>query len=251
MPPDSFIPLAEKSGLVDDLTRLVFDKALRWIADFSDHDTMATSLRQAHLSLNISARTLTNDSLFRWVLSRCDELGLDRHRLVFELTESSAMGDVVTAMDTLTRLRIQGFNLSIDDFGTGFSSMVQLVRLPFSEIKIDKSFVMDSGHSPESRAVIRSVVDLGRSLGLLSTAEGVEDQATLDYLQSLGCDLAQGYFISRPLSDTDVVAWYGKREKQREAFRLASVRKSNLFGTAPERQFDRITELARRTGIGD
>lgn len=156
------------------------------------------------------------------------------------------MGDTVTALDTLTRLRMQGFKLSIDDFGTGFSSMVQLVRLPFSEIKVDKSFVMDIGASAESRAVTRSIVDLGSSLGLLSTAEGVEDQDTLDYLKTLGCDLCQGYFISRPLKDVDVPGWYRQREGERETFRLDSVKESMLLGTLPERRFDRITHLARR-----
>lgn len=248
VPPDRFIPLAEENGLIDDLTRLIVEQALKWLATVSEDrdNSPSTGISEAHLSLNISARTLTNESLFRWVVSLCDELGIHRHRLIFELTESSAMGDTVAALDTLTRLRMQGFNLSIDDFGTGFSSMVQLVRLPFSEIKIDKSFVMDSGVSSESRAVTRSIVDLGRSLGLLSTAEGVEDQDTLDYLQTLGCDLAQGYFISRPMKDVDVPAWYCQREEAREAFRLDSVRDSTLVGSLPERRFDRITQLARR-----
>lgn len=248
VPPDRFIPMAEENGLIDDLTRLIVEQALKWLATASEdgNNSPSTGISQAHLSLNISARTLTNEALFRWVVSLCDELGINHRRLIFELTESSAMGDAVTALDTLTRLRMQGFSLSIDDFGTGFSSMVQLVRLPFSEIKIDKSFVMDSGVSAESRAITRSIVDLGRSLGLLSTAEGVEDQDTLDYLQTLGCDLAQGYFISRPLKDVDVPVWYRQREEAREAFRLDSVRDSTLIGSLPERRFDRITHLARR-----
>lgn len=248
IPPDRFIPLAEESGLIHDLTRLVVEQALKWLVAVSEDqgNNLPAGISQAHLSINISARTLTNAPLFRWVVSLCDELGIDRHRLIFELTESSAMGDTVTALDTLTRLRMQGFKLSLDDFGTGFSSMVQLVRLPFSEIKIDKSFVMDSGVSAESRAVTRSIVDLGRSLRLLSTAEGVEDQDTLDYLKTLGCDLAQGYFISRPLKDVDVLDWYRQWEGEREVFRLDSVRESMLIGSLSERRFDRITSLACR-----
>ncbi|SDM98213.1 EAL domain-containing protein [Vreelandella arcis] len=248
IPPDRFIPLAEESGLIDDLTRLIIEQALKWLAAVSEEgeSNLFAGIGQAHLSINISARTLTNAPLFQWVVSLCDELAIDHHRLIFELTESSAMGDTVTALDTLTRLRMQGFKLSIDDFGTGFSSMVQLVRLPFSEIKVDKSFVMDIGASAESRAVTRSIVDLGSSLGLLSTAEGVEDQDTLDYLKTLGCDLAQGYFISRPLKDNDVVDWYRQREGERETFRLDSVKESMILGTLPERRFDRITHIARR-----
>lgn len=248
IPPDKFIVLAEENGLIDDLTRVVVEQALRWIATFSvvGQGRVSEGLRQAVLSINISARTLTNDSLFRWIVSLCNELEIESHRLIFELTESSAMSDAVSALDTLTRLRMQGFHLSLDDFGTGFSSMIQLVRLPFSEIKVDKSFVMNSQSSAESRAITRSIVDLGKSLGLTSTAEGVEDQDTLDYLQEIGCGLAQGYYISRPMAGADVLAWYFAREEEREVFRLDSVRDSAMFGSGPERRFDRITQLARR-----
>lgn len=248
VPPDQFIPMAEENGLIDGLTRLIVEQALQWLALASDEQNHNTTvaISQAHLSLNISAKTLTNQSLFRWIVSLCDELGIQRQRLIFELTESSAMSDVVTALDTLTRLRMQGFKLSIDDFGTGFSSMVQLVRLPFSEIKIDKSFVIGTSDSSESKAVTRSIVDLGRSLGLLSTAEGVEDQDTLDYLQALGCDLAQGYFISKPMGGMDISAWHQKREEAREAFRLESIKNAALLCSQPEQRFDRLTYLARR-----
>lgn len=248
IPPDRFIPMAEENGLIDDLTKLVFNRALHWLAGLTSykHATLEANLGRAQLSLNISALTLCNDSLFRWVVSLCDELELDHQRLVFELTESSAMKDAVTGIDTLTRLRMQGFNLSIDDFGTGFSSMVQLVRLPFSEIKIDKSFVINSRYSVESRTVAGSIIDLGQSLGLLTAAEGVEDQHTLDYLQLLGCDLAQGYYISRPLKGGDVLTWYFQREQEREAVRIDSLKHSALLGSEPEGQFDRITALARQ-----
>jgi EAL domain-containing protein (putative c-di-GMP-specific phosphodiesterase class I) len=107
----------------------------------------------------------------------------------------------------MTRLRMKGFQLSIDDFGTGFSSMIQLVRLPFSEIKVDRSFVKHASVSDEARAVIRSITDLGHSLGLLVAAEGVEDLNALSYLNSLGCDLAQGYFIAHPMSGEAVRGW--------------------------------------------
>jgi EAL domain-containing protein (putative c-di-GMP-specific phosphodiesterase class I) len=117
------------------------------------------------------------------------------------------MVDPILTLDLMTRFRVKGFELSIDDFGTGFSSMVQLVRLPSTEIKVDKSFVMRAQNSQESRTVIKSIIDLGHSLGLIVTAEGVEDQATLNYLISLGCDLAQGYFISRPMAGESACVW--------------------------------------------
>ena len=121
------------------------------------------------------------------------------------------MVDPILSLDLMTRFRVKGFRLSLDEFGTGYSSIVQLVRLPFSEIKVDKSFVMQAQDSMESRTVIKSIVDLGHSLGLLVTAEGIEDVETLNYLTSLGCDLAQGYFIARPMSGEATHVWAAKR----------------------------------------
>jgi EAL domain-containing protein (putative c-di-GMP-specific phosphodiesterase class I) len=121
------------------------------------------------------------------------------------------MVDPILSLALLTRLRLKGFQLSIDDFGTGFSSMVQLVRLPFSEIKVDKSFVLLAKQTKESLSVIKSIVDLGHSLDLRVTAEGVDDQSTLHYLNTLGCDLAQGYFIARPLLGEAACIWAKQR----------------------------------------
>ncbi|HEY0916275.1 MAG TPA: EAL domain-containing protein, partial [Solimonas sp.] len=124
-----------------------------------------------------------------------------------ELTESSAMENQATSLALLTRLRMKGYELSIDDFGTGYSSMVQLARLPFSEMKIDKSFVMTALASEDSRTIIKSIIDLGHGLNLSITAEGVEDLATLKLLRTMGCHLAQGYFIARPLNEEVVPDW--------------------------------------------
>lgn len=127
------------------------------------------------------------------------------------------MEDPVTSLDLLTRMRMKDFQLSIDDFGTGYSSMLQLVRLPFSEIKVDKSFVISAARSQESRTLIKSIVDLGHNLGLRATAEGVEDQQTMDYLKEIGCDLAQGYLVARPMPGDQALAW----AKQYQAVRPA------------------------------
>lgn len=205
--PDQFIPFAEQHDLIDALTECVLARALAWLAGTYP----GTSEEAPSLSVNISARTLKDPAFVERLLAGCRDHDLDPERLTFELTETSAMEDPVTSLDLLTRMRMKGFRLSIDDFGTGFSSMLQLVRLPFSEIKVDKSFVMTASHSQESRAVIRSIVDLGRSLGLTSTAEGVEDARTLDYLTEIGCDLAQGYYIARPMPGTAVSAWAASR----------------------------------------
>jgi EAL domain-containing protein (putative c-di-GMP-specific phosphodiesterase class I)/FixJ family two-component response regulator len=204
--PDQFIPVAENAGLIDALTGQIFEQSLEWFSQ---------SFPQSNpkLSLNISAKSLVDIQMADSLSALCHRFQIDTERIVLELTETSAMVDPILSLDLLTRLRMKGFQLSIDDFGTGFSSMIQLVRLPFSEIKVDKSFVMQAQQSSESRSVIKSIVELGHSLGLLVTAEGVENLKTLDYLNSLGCDLAQGYFIARPMPGEAARKWVEQRKQ--------------------------------------
>jgi EAL domain-containing protein (putative c-di-GMP-specific phosphodiesterase class I) len=202
--PDDFIPLTEETGLIDALTVQVFDQSLEWFSQsFPDSDLK--------LSLNISAKSLVDIQLADNLSALCQRFQIGTERIILELTESSAMTDSMLSLDLLTRLRVKGFQLSIDDFGTGYSSMLQLVRLPFSEIKVDRSFVMQAHQFKESRTVIKSIIDLGRSLGLIVAAEGVEDLKTLDYLNRLGCDLAQGYFIARPMPGEAARSWVEQR----------------------------------------
>jgi EAL domain-containing protein (putative c-di-GMP-specific phosphodiesterase class I)/ActR/RegA family two-component response regulator len=202
--PARFIPLAERSDLIDGLTEQVCDMALRWIARRPDASGLT-------MSVNFSARNLKDTRLADNLSALCAELDLAPERVIVELTETSAMEDPLASLSLLTRLRVKGFQLSIDDFGTGYSSMVQLVRLPFSEIKVDKSFVINAARSEEARMVIRSIVDLGHSLGLTLTGEGVEDAWTLEFLHGVGCDLAQGYHIARPMTGGEVTAWVAAR----------------------------------------
>ncbi len=210
--PDRFVPLAERHGLIDALTEAVLDQSMAWLAQtFPDG---SGAVPRPLLSVNISARSLQDVALVERVSARCRQWSVEPHRLIFELTETAAMEDPVVSLDLLTRLRVRGFQLSIDDFGTGYSSMIQLVRLPFSEIKIDKSFVITAANSAESRTVVRSVVELGRSLGLRTTAEGVEDAETLRYLTGIGCHLAQGYHIGRPMPPEAVTDWLGRAPAQ-------------------------------------
>lgn len=200
IPPDRFVPFAETHELIDVLTDQVLEQSLQWFAaGFPAGDTT--------LSVNLSARTLKDRQFVERLVVRCVERNVAPRRLIFELTETSAMEDPVASLDLLTRMRMKEFQLSIDDFGTGYSSMLQLVRLPFSEIKVDKSFVMSARRSQESRTLIKSIVDLGHNLGLHVTAEGVEDQLAMDYLKSVGCDLAQGYLIARPMLGNEALAW--------------------------------------------
>jgi EAL domain-containing protein (putative c-di-GMP-specific phosphodiesterase class I) len=202
--PDRFIPVAERSGLINQLTEQVCDQALRWMAgSLSDPDLT--------MSINISARNLRDSRLSDRLSDLCDSLGLDAGRIILELTETSAMENPADSLALLTRFRMKRFHLSIDDFGTGYSSMGQLVRLPFSEMKVDRSFVVNAARSQESRTVIKSIVDLGHGLGLTLTAEGVEDAATLKYLGDSGCDLAQGYHIARPMPGDQISRWMADR----------------------------------------
>jgi EAL domain-containing protein (putative c-di-GMP-specific phosphodiesterase class I) len=202
--PDRFIQLAEDVGLIDALTVQVLDMALGWFVPWRAADAGRERLT---MSVNLSARSLGSSSLVSELHHRCQAARLPPGRLVLELTETAAMDNPGLALELLTRLRVQGFQLSIDDFGTGYSSMVQLVRLPFSEIKVDRSFVMTAARSEESQAVIRSIIGLGHSLGLRVTAEGVEDAAALTYLREAGCDQAQGFFIGHPMTATEIETW--------------------------------------------
>ena len=204
IPPDSFISIAEEVGLIDALTAQIFDQSLGWFSRTFPQGNVK-------LSLNISAKSLVEIGMADHLSSLCHQNFLDPERIVLELTETAAMVDPMLSLDLMTRFRVKGFQLSIDDFGTGFSSMVQLVRLPFSEIKVDKSFVMRAMQSQEARTVIKSIIDLGHSLGMLVTAEGVEDAETLNYISGLGCDLAQGYLIARPMPGDEVLSWISKR----------------------------------------
>ncbi|MBA2668373.1 MAG: EAL domain-containing response regulator [Trueperaceae bacterium] len=198
--PSEFIPLAESERMIDELTDQMVEGSLAFLA---------TNYRDSSLtmSVNLSALSLGDMGLADRIERRCRDAGIDTTRLILELTETSSTGDQVTALDVLTRFRIKGLLLSIDDFGTGHSTLVQLARQPFSEIKIDRQFVMGAMRSVESRTIIRAMVSLGHGLGLRVTAEGVEDEETFAFLRTLGCDLAQGYRIGRPMPADEVLVW--------------------------------------------
>lgn len=251
--PDRFIPLAEQSGLINALTETVMLQALRWyaalpemIGDHPGFEYLRRRLREITMSVNISAVSLSHLDLFERLDDYCQSMGIQPERIIFELTETCAMEDPVSSLDILTRLRMKGFHLSIDDFGTGFSSMLQLARLPFSEIKIDKSFVMTADESKESRTVIKAIIDLGHGLGLYTSAEGIESNETLEYLRSIGCDLAQGYAIARPMTGEAVLTWLREGRNDDEEHRLQVLHSLNILDTPSDERFDRLTRLASR-----
>jgi EAL domain-containing protein (putative c-di-GMP-specific phosphodiesterase class I) len=191
--PDGFIPLAEKTGLIKAVTEHVLETALRqcraWRAAGLD----------VRFSVNISTRTLLDHDLPATIRLLLDRYGVPPASLQLEITESRVVADLVRARTVLHELRAMGVTIAIDDFGTGFSSLSQLQQLPVDEIKIDRSFVMRMETDRDDAVLVRSIIELGRNLGLRVTAEGVETASVQRTLRNLGCDFAQGFHIGRPV----------------------------------------------------
>jgi EAL domain-containing protein (putative c-di-GMP-specific phosphodiesterase class I)/ActR/RegA family two-component response regulator len=194
MLPEEFIPLAESTGMIGEMTDFVFksvaDQVRRW----------RTQNRDFKVAVNCSA-ALINDLLFPDRLAGfLKEAGVDPSAIVVEITESAAMSDPTLTMDILTRLRLKNFGLSVDDFGTGYSSLVQLHQMPFNELKIDSSFVREMVDDSEARTIVEALVMMAKKLGLQVCAEGVETSQALDFLGKLNCDSIQGFLISPAVS---------------------------------------------------
>lgn len=207
--PDQFIGVAEEHGLIDDLTHAVLIAALR----------QARAWRNAGLSLSLAVN-VSMDNLsaldFPDVLARlAGEAGIPLTSLVLEVTESRLMKNPLAALDILTRLRLKGVGLSIDDFGTGHSSLVQLRDIPFDELKVDRGFVHGAGQDESLGAIFMANLAMARQLGLRTVAEGVEDRADWDYLRQAGCDYAQGYLIARPMPAEDFADWFSDWDTRR------------------------------------
>ena len=200
--PDQFIGLAEQGGLIKPLTRWVLEHAVGQCRTWRKEGTPLP------VAVNISARNLHDPQLVEEVGKLLDESDVNAGDLSLEITESAMMADPVKATQMLRRLQERGVALSVDDYGTGYSSLAYLTQLPVGEIKIDKSFVMGmAAQSAEDAVIVRSTSELGHNLGLKVVAEGVEDQGTYDQLAAMGCDVAQGYFMARPMPAPDVSAW--------------------------------------------
>lgn len=200
--PDKFIPRAERSTLIDRLTEFAIDESLREVLRWKKAGV------NIKIAVNISVQNLTQSGFVFQVMSQLQEHGLSGAHLEFELTENSLMHDIDRAVVVLTKLSKLGITLSIDDFGTGYSSLQYLQKLPISLIKIDKSFVFDLARDEGNKHIVDASTNLAHRLKFKVVAEGVEDKESLDFLRSIGCDYAQGYLISRPLSANDLVAWY-------------------------------------------
>jgi diguanylate cyclase (GGDEF)-like protein len=204
--PEVFIPLAERSGLIRELTAATLDQALA-----SCHTWMTLGL-QISVAVNLSPRALLDANLVSVVGDALTRHAVPASLLTLEITESSVISDPEAALHALHALRRLGVRLSVDDFGTGYSSLSYLKRLPVQEVKIDRSFVMDLVRDPDDEVIVRAVADLGRSLHLDVVAEGVEDLATWRRLQQLGPIAVQGYYLSRPMPPAHFVSWLREHE---------------------------------------
>jgi diguanylate cyclase (GGDEF)-like protein len=202
IPPGDFIPLAERTPLIRPLTRYVVDAALEQCARWRDAG------RVLAVAVNVSARNLLDEHFVDEVQELLAHWRVPASCLELEVTESAIMADPDRARRILTRLAGSGVMLSIDDFGAGYTSLAQLKDLPVHQLKIDRSFVAPMAADPSNALIVRSVVELGHSLGLTLVAEGVEDEATCDSLGAMGCDVAQGYYVCRPMAAERLEAWF-------------------------------------------
>ena len=199
--PNAFIQLAETNGLMEELTSAVIQLAMKQSGEWRELGL------ETKISVNVSAESISSLVLPEQLMNMVSLSRLDPSMLVLEVTESALMGELVTSLDILTRLRLKGFNLSIDDFGTGYSSLSQLHRVPFNELKIDQSFVMQMDADSEARAIVETCVMLGHKLNMTVVAEGVESQSVFNKLKSMRCDIAQGYHIAKPMPAADLLPW--------------------------------------------
>ncbi len=205
--PGDFIPLAEKEGLIDRLTEVVIilavEQSRRWQSDGLD----------VVISVNVSADNIKSLSLPEQLKELTDKHAIEPEKIELEITESAFMGELTSSLDVLNRLRMKGFSLSIDDFGTGYSSLTQLYQAPFTELKIDQRFIMRMIEDKEAMVIVKICIMLGHMLGMRLVAEGVETREVWDELKKLGCDVAQGYFIAKPMPAEALIMWSRCRKK--------------------------------------
>ncbi|MFP5254216.1 MAG: putative bifunctional diguanylate cyclase/phosphodiesterase, partial [Acidimicrobiia bacterium] len=204
--PDQFIPAAEHTGVIRALTLYVVEHGLRQCRSWRDEGLDLT------ISVNLSARNLFDSHLVEDIGRAIEEAGVPPSSVTLELTESTVMGSSRRSMDVLEGLHDLGVGISVDDFGTGYSSLAHLRQLPVTELKVDKSFVQTMTTDEHDAVIVRALVDLGRSLGLHTVAEGVESSDAWDLLKEMGCEEAQGYLMSRPLPPDQLHRWFERQD---------------------------------------
>jgi EAL domain-containing protein (putative c-di-GMP-specific phosphodiesterase class I) len=199
--PSAFIKPLEESGRIDSLTWIMLAKATAFWRSWRENAVDGT------VSVNLSIASLGDMRGARRVLGLVRSQGLDPRHVILEVTESAATSDVGRVLESLARLRMNGFGLSIDDYGTGYSSMQQLSRIAFTELKIDRSFVANALRQDAARVILESSIAMAKNLGITSVAEGVDTKESVDLVRQLGCDIAQGYFVAEPMDSSDFMDW--------------------------------------------
>lgn len=199
--PDDFIHIAEQTGQIKALTRWVFTTAL---AQFNTWKTLGIHL---NIAVNISAENLKEADFHQFICQSLLNANVPSEKVTLEVTESSVVEDPESAIKLLSEFKRHGMKISIDDYGTGYSSLAQLKQLPVHELKIDKSFIQRLEHDVDDQIIVRSTIELAHNMGLHVVAEGIEDEFTLNWLAEHGCELAQGYFISRPKPAGELTSW--------------------------------------------
>ena len=197
IPPSEFIPVAEQTGAINDIGRWTLEEACRVAAQWPPHVVVA---------VNLAPQQLLTGNLPSTLLRTLEQHGLPAYRLEIEITEGTLMTDSELVLTQLRTLRDLGVGVALDDFGTGYSSLSYLCKFPFSKIKIDRSFTLALDVSPSAKAVLRSIVKLGHSLGMAVTAEGIETSRQMSLFRDIGCDQAQGYLLGRPAPAADLSA---------------------------------------------
>jgi EAL domain-containing protein (putative c-di-GMP-specific phosphodiesterase class I) len=215
--PDSFLPLAEQSGLMRDLTTAVLVQSLDQVKDWRARGRLLA------VAVNLSASSLVDVELPQRVAQILASRGLPPESLELEITEDFLMGDRERARSILTELRSLGIRVSVDDFGTGYSSLTYLRELPIDQLKLDRSFVLPMSEDSRAAAIVRSTIALAHSLGMTMVAEGVEDAATALELAACGCDESQGFYFSRALPPAELERWLDARTAPGAAAESASL----------------------------
>ena len=203
LPPDDSIPAAEQAGAIVHLTRYVLARAVKQCRVWEDEGYVL------QVSVNLSARDLLDEQLPENVVRVLKDNQVPADRLTLEITENAVMQEIDRAIGILKRLRSIGVRISMADFGTGYSSLAQLKNMPLNELKIDKSFVKTMLIDPQNEAIVKTALELAHNMHLDVVAEGVEDEATIRHLAAAGCEQAQGYLLSKPMTSDELLKWLG------------------------------------------
>ena len=200
--PGAFIPLAEQTGTIDDLTYQIYRKAVHQVLEW------VVSGHIIKNSVNFSINSFAKSSFADFIVNTTKDIGVDPNLIILEVTETQVMDDAIDCIEILMRLRIKRFGLSIDDFGTGNSSMAQLKRIPFTELKIDRAFVNGATTNAGANAILRSSIDLAKRLNMKIVAEGVETREEWDLVEELGCDYVQGFYCAKPMPNDEFMQFF-------------------------------------------